>query len=730
MGIEAAIAAALVSAGATAATTAIIASVAVNAVISIGLGVLSQALTPKKTPNLSGFGAKASGVTQNLKQPITARRKIYGEARVGGALTFVETTNDDEYLHMILTIADHECEELGEIWFNDISIPPDYLDGSGNVIDGEFSGFARIKKHLGGAGQVADSDLVSETSATSDFVGQGITYLYIRLKFDRNIYPTGVPLVTVFTKGKKILDPRDSTTRWTANGVLFVRDHLITPVDALFPGAGVDASNIDDTYLGASANIADEMVDTEDLTGDSTTSDPSTDIITIDATNDTLIFQTGDRVQLTTTGTLPSGLSLATDYYVIPYQRKTTLRIKLATSLANALAGTAVDFTTAGTGTMTITKSAEPRYYGGGVVESSDSVGSILDDLLSTFGGDFIYVGGTWKIKAAAYSTPVFTFDETNLRSGITLQTKNSRRDRFNLVKGVYVSPLNDGEPSDYPSVTNSTYVSDDDGITIPVDYDLPMTQRPHTAQRLAKIKLEKHRQELFFEAIFDLSAMQVQPGDVVYIDNTRMGWSSKPFEVVKWSLASELQNKIPIFLIKMSLQETASAVYDWNSGEETVVDPAPNSNLPNPLFVAPPTGLSTTPVEIPTAGGDLTYEFIISWTPPDDIFVTNGGLYDIRFKKSSESDWTRSYNAQDVDTSITVKQVSPGIAYDVGVRAVNNLGVQSQYQSLFGFTVDSPSGATIQIDYQLITGAVVDIIDFGAITESNDVIIDYEDIV
>lgn len=731
MGIETAIAAALVAVGVGAATAAVVASVVVSALISVSLGVLSAALTPKpKTPNLSGsFSNKASGVTQNIKQAVTVRRKLYGEARVGGALTFVETSGNDQYLHLVLTMLDHECQEIGEVWFDDISIPSDYLDGSGNVTQGPFAGFARIKKYLGASGQVADSDLVSETSADSTFVGAGITYLYVRLKFDRNVFPTSVPVITAWVKGAKIYDPRDTITRWTANGALFIRDYLTSPLDSLVPGAGIASADMDDTYLSASANTADEMVTTASLVQTSTTNDPATDIITLNSTNDTLVFQTGDRVQLTTSGSLPAGLSLATNYFVIVYQRKTTLRIKFATTLANALAGTAVNFTTTGSGTMTITKNAEPRYYGGGVIESNETVGENLKDLLSLIGGDFIYVGGSWKIKAASYQTPVFTFDENHLAGPISIRTKSSRRDRFNLIKGVYVSPLNEGEPADYPPVTNSTYVSDDNGKVIPTDFDLPMTQRPATAQRLAKIKLERSRQELFFEASFNLAAMQVQPGDVVYLNNTRMGWSSKPFEVVKWTLASESQDGVPIYVVRMALQETASAVYDWNSGEETSVDPAPNTNLPNPRDVAAPTSLAVYPAEIPTASGDLTYQFLITWVAPTDIFIVNGGYFDIQFKESSATDWERSFRGEDEDTSITVKQVKPGTNYDCRVRSVNQIGVRSSWQSLFGFTVSSPSGATITIDYGLITASVLDSIDYGLITDTVDVTNDFESI-
>lgn len=56
-------------------------------------------------------------------------------------------------------------------------------------------------------------------------------------------------------------------------------------------------------------------------------------------------YTTGFKVQLTTTGTLPGGLATATDYFLIVVDANT---LKFATSLANALAGTAINITNQG----------------------------------------------------------------------------------------------------------------------------------------------------------------------------------------------------------------------------------------------------------------------------------------------------------------------------------------------------------------------------------------------
>jgi hypothetical protein len=81
------------------------------------------------------------------------------------------------------------------------------------------------------------------------------------------------------------------------------------------------------------------------------TAAPATDLMTKAAHG----WYTGMKCQLTTTGTLPAGLALATDYWLIRVSADT---FKLASSLAFADAGTAIDLTDAGTGSHTLTPTA------------------------------------------------------------------------------------------------------------------------------------------------------------------------------------------------------------------------------------------------------------------------------------------------------------------------------------------------------------------------------------
>jgi hypothetical protein len=91
---------------------------------------------------------------------------------------------------------------------------------------------------------------------------------------------------------------------------------------------------------------------------------------TATAATDIITYATVDpknlsKVRFTTTTTLPSPLQLNTDYWLI---RQSATTAKVASTYANAIAGTAIDITDTGTGTHTMTQRL-PRYSDGAGVQ-------------------------------------------------------------------------------------------------------------------------------------------------------------------------------------------------------------------------------------------------------------------------------------------------------------------------------------------------------------------------
>ena len=565
-----------------------------------------------------GLGAEVQGRQQNVKLPTQPRRTIYGENKVGGTVVFLETSDDNKYLHMVLALADHEVEkiatdaagfwdyDLSGVFLNDAELNLEDVGNDANgvaryeardkfYVSGRASSnspfydedtstsFVRVKLHDGTQTQ-ADADLVAETSAPSTMVLNGIAYIYARFEWNADAFPNGIPAVTAIVKGKKLYDPRTSTTVYSDNPALVVRDYLTSA-----SGLAATSAEINDDSVSAAANICDETV--------------------------------------------------TTDIGVYPYF------------------------------------SSQKRYTANGTIQSDTSPSTILPRLLTSMVGDCVFSDGEWNILAGAYRTPTITLDEDDLRGAISVQTRASRRDSFNTVRGVFVSPQDNYQPTDFPEITNATYVTEDNGETVSTELDLPFTNDTVTAQRIAKIHLEKGRQQLVITYPAKLTAFKLQVGDTVMVTNERFGFSSKVFEVIEWTLAVEQAEGGTGFGVDLVLRETASDIYTWASNEQVAVDPAPNTTLPNAFDVDAP-GIS---IDEELRIVNQKAVAVINVT------VTGGGIfadqYEVQFKKSTDTE----YKSLGISASniFDIIDVEDNVTYDVRARSISTIGVKSGFTTI-----------------------------------------------
>jgi len=114
--------------------------------------------------------------------------------------------------------------------------------------------------------------------------------------------------------------------------------------------------------------------------------DDTSDILSLIAEQTNM--QTGDKVRFTTTGTLPGGLSLATDYYVVKLTNGTC---QIASGQGNAYLPTIIDITSTGSGTHTINCISLATYQNG-----LKSTG----DNTTTFTGSWVAPTGQFVIGA------------------------------------------------------------------------------------------------------------------------------------------------------------------------------------------------------------------------------------------------------------------------------------------------------------------------------------------
>ena len=193
---------------------------------------------------------------------------------------------------------------------------------------------------------------------------------------------------------------------------------------------------------------------------DTFTADASTDICTYTSTaNIPSNILLGTRVRLTTTTTLPAGLATATDYFVI---KVTDSTFKLATSYANAIAGTAINITDAGTGTHTITWLL-PRYTNGAGVNAiffnsnATAMGAATPNLS---------LGYTNSSQTASRATPtVLPIGKTAASNSHILYTGATGTGKYN-----YAVPLQAGDSgiAQVDTIQNSvSYVSGEYSVAL-----------------------------------------------------------------------------------------------------------------------------------------------------------------------------------------------------------------------------------------------------------------------
>lgn len=761
---------------------------------SVVLSAVSRALMGKP----QGFSPGPRTVM--VRQPAQPWRIVYGQSRVSGVVVFMESTSryieyandpDDtgtKALHLVVVLAGHEVDAITDVYFNDEVIE---LAEDGEAI-GKYGGHAWVYKHTGAVGQAADASLIEWLPFlwTEDHRLAGHAYLYVRLIWDEQLYPS-LPEVSAVVRGRKVYDPRDGGTRWSDNNALCIRDYLIDQEI----GCQVDAADIDDDAVEAAANACDERVAVTagseifvvgpqtgfsgytshtykktNREGDQVTKttedvlvlDEGIDIDTGDAVilagsalpaglsagtvyyaiadarntfeNDTsrnriairlatslanaeagtavditadgtgtiarasfLIMQgdamrhlqTGDAVRVSSTGTLPAPLAAATDYYVIRERKanEENRSIRLATSAANARAGTAIALTSLGSGTHTVNRASEARYSCNGTFESSMKRDEVLAALVGSMAGKLVYTAGKWRMLAGVWRAAVgetLTIDAA--RGPVRVTSLVPRRERFNAVKGTYWSPSNYDQPADFPSVESAAYAAADGG-TLWQDLSLPFTNSPSMAQRIAKIMLYSSREELTvaFPCLLG-PGYRYQAGDNVTLTLARYGWTEKIFEIASWSMSAAAgEDGAPAPGVDLVLREASSAIYDWSTAEEGEPPPAPNTSLPSP-FATP--GVPGQPVVTEAlyesqTGAGLKNRVTLTWTESEGL----AARYEVQHRAVGATEWAAVSPVPATQLTASIDDVPTG-AREFRVRAVSRAGRPSHWTDTVTYTV------------------------------------------
>ena len=243
-------------------TSIAVASAVGWAVILVGATIVTSAILKALLPKPP---KGQQGLLTNIREASAPADVVYGQVRKGGVITYLESTGtDNKYLHMFITMAGHEVEEIGDVYINDKVATIDGNNLVTTATDGtdtdDYKSKVYIRKFTGSSTQdiyATLNSLTNKPSLPSDFKGKGVACIYVRLEYDKDVFTSGIPTFTAVIKGKKVknLAGVEQTYPASANAALVIRDYLLNSY-------GLDTldSTVDSTSFGVAVTDCDTDV--------------------------------------------------------------------------------------------------------------------------------------------------------------------------------------------------------------------------------------------------------------------------------------------------------------------------------------------------------------------------------------------------------------------------------------------------------------------------------------
>jgi hypothetical protein len=495
----------------------------------------------------------ANGRLKTIRQSASPQRVIYGDTRVGGILTFghasglrVAPTDQNQ---LIITLSGHAIDTIYRLQFDDEFPDIDMTTGLGA---GPYRNKLFYQSKLGYDGDLSLATYMTGiTPWTTSHRQRGCAAAYVRVNFDEKLFPGGIPNITFHVRGKLVFDPRTDSplTVESVQGTSPESDVIIKATAHGFVGG----ESI--RLLGVSGVAGTWGIDY------------------IDADYFSLQGSAGATVSYTSGGQIfklaysNNAALVIADYLIDPW---IGLGVPYASVRENVLIA-AANVCDEDVEIVASPYQSEKRYTINGTFETSEKPGEILTQMANAMAGHVTNVGGEWHIIPGAYRLPVMELTDADVVGPMQVQSKRSKRDLVNGIKGTFPSEAHGWIETDFPAVLGETYLAADGGTRAWKDVFLPFTTTATAAQRIARIDLERNRRQVSMSLICTMRAYELQPGDVLEFTHSRYGWALETFEVAECGL----EQKDGALVISLQLVQTEVDVYGFAVDEYgNLIDP------------------------------------------------------------------------------------------------------------------------------------------------------------
>ncbi len=176
-----------------------------------------------------------------------------------------------------------------------------------------------------------------------------------------------------------------------------------------------------------------------------------------------------------------------------------------------------------------------------GYLDSADKLYDNIIEVLDVCNGLLIYTDGKYKLRIKQQNeAAVATIDYDDIIGNITV-SKNTKAEQKNKISITWNNPNEETKYNeDLLVVENDTYLSEDNGTTLEENMEILLITDVDLLTRLANYKLNASRNQLSIVFTGSHRLMNIEPGEIVNINNEELGFVNKPFRVLSTSISDE----------------------------------------------------------------------------------------------------------------------------------------------------------------------------------------------
>jgi hypothetical protein len=653
------------------ATAYIIATLIINFAISIAIRFVASAFAPSQS---GGYTASAlADRTHVIRSTVQTRNISYGEIATSGPLVFAASSDKgadkNKYLHLVIALAAHEVDAITDIWLNDNLILNGEIDGDAFVQNGKYLLYENADHVQTFPSFVAGNTLtlLSRADVVNTVTQQTTGYFSVDQGDGGSVQAYGT---------------YDNPISWVLNTDGTVRPLTSSdgPITIYYHTASYRPLVRVKKHLGSPTQMADSDLMAEcPALWTSAHRLQGIAYLYVRLEYDVGIFVTGvPNVRALVRGKKVydprTGLTAYSTNYALCVNDYMTSPDGLNCSASDIDRATLIASANHCDELVTVSGGTEPRYSMNGMVQLDHTPDETLRQMSTAAGGIMpALAGGVFYIFVGVYDTPTVTLTESDLRDKVKVSPRAARATLFNSVTGTYVD--GDGgtwQPTSYPPVTNADYVTADNGEAIAKEVQLPFTTSIWSAQRLAKVVLDRARRATVIEFPCKVTGFQLRVWDTVYVSLTKFGWTNKVFRVISWTFNSNSG-------VDLILLEEDPSSYAWNYGQATPLNVGVQTTLPDASTVealSPVTCFAGTNELLVQKDGSITSRMHVMWPAAQSQISYAGGKVEVQYRKVTDSTWHswQPLPGDAIDTFIS--PVDDQSTYQVRVRLVSSRAV------------------------------------------------------